>query len=92
MVIVAGALWVDPAARQAYLEDCADVVRQARRAEGCLDFSLAPDLLDPGRVDVYERWAGEAELHRFRGAGPSGGAWDAIREARVEDYRVVVAD
>ena len=41
MVIVAGHLVVDPEERDDYLSGCVEVVRQARRTPGCLDFSLS---------------------------------------------------
>ena len=47
MVIVAGHLIVAEDARDDYLADCTDVVEQARRAPGCLDFAISADLLDP---------------------------------------------
>jgi quinol monooxygenase YgiN len=57
VIIVAGVLHVDPAERAAYLADCTAVVAQARSFPGCLDFALSPDLLDSGRINVYERWS-----------------------------------
>ena len=55
-IVVAGHLIVDPAGRAAYLADCREVVRQARLAAGCLDFAISADLLDPGRINIFERW------------------------------------
>ena len=46
MVIVSGHLIVGIEVRDDYLAGCADVVEQARRAPGCLDFALSGDLLD----------------------------------------------
>ena len=56
MVIVAGHLIVDPEQRESYLADCVGVVEESRKAPGCLDFTIAADLVDPGRIDVFERW------------------------------------
>lgn len=70
-IVVTGHLRVAPADRAAYLEGCARVVASARAAPGCVDFALGPDLVDPGRVNVLERWAGRADLEAFRGSGPS---------------------
>ena len=89
MVIVAGALFVEPQGRDTYLEGCADVVAAARRAPGCLDFALSPDLLEPGRINVFERWESEEELHRFRGSGPDAGQMAALLSVRVDEYEVV---
>ena len=88
MVIVAGHLLVAPDRRAAYLEDCVAVVEQARVAPGCLDFSITADLLDPGRINVYERWESQADVEAFRGSGPSGDQQDAMLGASVAEYDV----
>jgi quinol monooxygenase YgiN len=88
VIIVAGALTVDPAERDAYLEGCASVVAAAREAQGCLDFALSADLLDPGRVNVYERWDSEENLHRFRGSGPDEDQLAVLLNIDVDEYRV----
>lgn len=88
MVIVAGHLLVAADRRAAYLEDCVAVVEQARAAPGCLDFSITADLLDPGRINVYERWESQADVEAFRGSGPSGDQQDAMLGASVAEYDV----
>ena len=89
MIIVAGSLTVDPSGRDAYLDGCARTVEAARRAPGCLDFALSPDLLEPGRINVYERWDTDDDLHRFRGSGPDEGQLAALVNIDVDDYAVV---
>ena len=86
MIIVAGALVVDPDGRDAYLEGCVSVVEAARRAEGCLDFALSPDLLEPGRINVFERWRSDEDLQLFRGSGPDGGQLVALLDIQVKEY------
>ena len=71
MVIVAGHVVVDAQQRDDYLSGCVEVVRHARRTPGCLDFSLSADLLEPGRINVFERWESVAAVEAFRGSGPS---------------------
>ncbi|KAA1430824.1 putative quinol monooxygenase [Mycolicibacter arupensis] len=88
MVIVAGHLAVDPGQRDGYLHQCRDVMRQARRAPGCLDFAITADLLDPGRVDIFERWESRAALEAFRGSGPSDEQAAAILSAAIAEYDV----
>ncbi|ADB51487.1 putative quinol monooxygenase [Conexibacter woesei] len=89
MLIIAGHLIVDPADRDAYVAECAQVVAQARSAPGCLDFALTADTLDPARVNVYERWESDAELEAFRGAGPDDDGLAArILGADVSKHRV----
>lgn len=89
MIIVAGALIVDPEGRDAYLESCVSVVAAARRAQGCLDFALSPDLLEPGRINVYERWSSEEDLHSFRGSGPDDAQLAELLNVDVSDYAVL---
>jgi quinol monooxygenase YgiN len=88
MVIVAGHLAVRPAQRDAYLAGCVDVVRQARGAPGCLDFVISADLVDEGRVNVYERWESQGAVEAFRGSGPSDEQGAAILSASVAEYDV----
>lgn len=88
MVIVAGHLAVEPAQRDAYLAGCAEVVRQARGAPGCLDFMISADLIDAGRVNVYERWESQSAVDAFRGSGPSDEQGAAILSASVAEYDV----
>jgi quinol monooxygenase YgiN len=88
MVIVAGHLVLDPRQRETYLEGCRDVVDQARRAPGCLDFAVTADLLDPSRVDIFERWESKAAVDAFRGSGPSDEQTSAVISATVVEYDV----
>jgi quinol monooxygenase YgiN len=88
MVIVAGHLVVDPQQRDAYVSDCVEAVRQARRAAGCLDFAVSADPVDPGRVNIFERWESQAAVEAFRGSGPSDEQSAAIVAASVAEYDV----
>ena len=87
-VVVAGHLLVDPDARDDYVAGCLDVVRQARETPGCLDFAISADVLDPGRVNVYERWASRAAVEAFRGSGPTDEQGAALLWASVAEYDV----
>ncbi|GAA3785455.1 antibiotic biosynthesis monooxygenase family protein [Streptomyces phyllanthi] len=88
MIIIAGKLWVDAADRDAYLAGCSRAVEQARSAVGCLDFALSADLIEPDRINVYERWETDEDLARFRGAGLEPEQAAQIRDAEVSKYRV----
>ena len=88
MVIVGGHVVVDPQQRDDYLSGCVEVVRQARRTSGCLDFALSADLLEPGRVNIFERWESQAAVETFRGTGPSDEQGAAILAAAVAEYDV----
>ena len=82
MVIVAGHLIVDPDEREAYLEGCREVVDLARRTEGCLDFALSADVVDPRRINIFERWESHEAVEAFRGDGVQGEQAAAIRAAQ----------
>ncbi|MER7454439.1 antibiotic biosynthesis monooxygenase family protein [Nocardia beijingensis] len=84
MLIVAGHLRVID--RDRYLDSCREVVALARACEGCLDFSLGADLLEPDRVNVYERWTTRAAVERFRGTGTSGDFDTQIVGADVREF------
>jgi len=88
MVIVAGQLFVDPAGRERYLAGCAEVVEQARRAPGCLDFAITADLIDPGRINIFESWQTQEAVESFRGGGPGDEQSAAILAASVAEYDV----
>ena len=88
MVIVAGHVTVEPEERDAYVAGCRSVVEQARSAAGCLDFAISADLLDPGRVNIFERWESQAAVDAFRGDGPSEEQGAAMLTASVAEYDV----
>ncbi|GAA3712994.1 putative quinol monooxygenase [Gordonia hankookensis] len=88
MLIVAGHITVDPDQRETYLAGCVRVVEQARRTSGCHDFTIDPDLLDAGRINIFERWESQADVEAFRGGGPSDDQGAAIRSASVTEYEI----
>lgn len=88
MVIVAGHVVVDPEQREEYLAGCTAVVEQARGRAGCLDFAISADLLDPSRVNIWERWESQAAVEAFRGSGPGGEQRAAMLAASVAEYDV----
>lgn len=88
VIIVAGHLRVDPAARARFLTEAANTARMARAASGCLDFYLSADPIEPDRVNVFERWSSRYTLGAFRGSGPSGLSAAEIRSADVREYDV----
>jgi quinol monooxygenase YgiN len=92
-IIVAGTLHVDPAQRAAYLEARVPILEHARQAPGCLDFSLSADLLDAGRINVYERWRSREDLLAYRaGDGPELDDSIALTAAEVELHHVSASE
>lgn len=88
MVIVAGRIEVSAEDRETYLAGCVAVVEQARRAPGCLDFSISADLLEPGRITIFERWESQEAVEAFRGRGPGDEQSAAMLSASVAEYDV----
>ncbi len=89
MIIVAGHLRVGAADRDLFLARSGAAVRLARATPGCHDFSVAPDPLDAGRVNVYERWTDRATLYAFRGDGPDDDLGALIVGASVDEFEVL---
>jgi quinol monooxygenase YgiN len=90
MIIIAGHLLVAPGERDRYLAAVDGVAALARQSPGCHDFVQSPDPIDPGRINIYERWEDDASLLAFRN---SGGPDDAVETpevvgAEVAKYRI----
>ena len=87
-IIVSGWLRVDEAERDRYLAGCHEVIVTARSTEGCIDFHLSADPIEPDRINVYERWESIAAVEAFRGSGPSGEQAATIRDASMWQHEV----
>jgi quinol monooxygenase YgiN len=88
MIIVAGHVTVDPEQREAHIAGFVKVVEAARRADGCLDFTIASDALDPGRVNLFERWESREAVSAFRRRAPRPRHRAAMRSVAVAEYDV----
>jgi quinol monooxygenase YgiN len=88
MGIVAGHITVEPQQRERYLAFCASVVERARGAAGCLDVAIAADLIDPGRVNIFERWESQAALEAFRRSAPANEQRAAMLSVSVAEYDI----
>jgi quinol monooxygenase YgiN len=88
-IIVSGTIHVDPTLREAFLRVRVPILAHAREAPGCLDFALSADLLDAGRVNVYERWRSREDLLAYRaGGGPELDDTIPVRGADVELHHI----
>ena len=88
MVIVAGHITVEPQQRESYLAGCVIIVEQARKAAGCLDCAITADLIDPGRVNIFERWESQVALEAFRSSGPKFEQGAARLSVSVAEYDI----
>jgi quinol monooxygenase YgiN len=64
MVILQGVMSVDPDERERFLEASVAGMRSSRKETGCLEYVLAADPIDPGRVVLSERWESMDHLER----------------------------
>ena len=60
----------------------------ARRAPGCLDFSVSADIIEPDRANVYEAWTDAQSLEAFRASGADDPSFAFIVRADVERHEV----
>ena len=88
MIIVSGRIFTKPGQRDAFLEGSREAIAAARKAEGCHDFSVSPDLVEADRVNVYEEWQSESAMLAFRGDGPGDDLSALIERAEVRRHSV----
>jgi quinol monooxygenase YgiN len=88
MVIVAGHVTVEPQQRESYRAGCVSVVEQARGTEGCLEFAITADPIDPGRVNIFERWESQEALEAFRSSGPAVEQAAAMLSVSAAEYDI----
>lgn len=62
MLLIAGTVRVLPAQLDAVRTAMAAMIAASRAEPGCLDYSYAEDVLDPGLIRVSERWTSRAAL------------------------------
>jgi quinol monooxygenase YgiN len=62
LVIVAGTFTVDPARRAEFLEGRLESIRASREDQGCLEYTMSADAVDPGVVRLFEMWTSLADL------------------------------
>jgi Antibiotic biosynthesis monooxygenase len=63
-----------------------------RSSEGCLDFVQAADPLDPHRINIYERWTSDEDLHQFRNSGGPDLDLPELCSMDVQKYRIVAVE
>ena len=62
MLLITGTFRIAPASFTEALPVMARMVAASRAEEGCLDYSYAADLLEPGLIRVSERWRDQDTL------------------------------
>lgn len=64
IVIVQGVFSIDPNERDRFVETSIESMRSSRQEEGCLEYVMAADPVDPERAILSERWESMDHLQR----------------------------
>jgi quinol monooxygenase YgiN len=91
VLIVSGSFELDPAQRDAFIASRLEAMASSRLEDGCYDYVMSADPIDPARVCLYERWESQehldahlAALYAARGDG-DGGPTPLSRSVAVYD-------
>ena len=90
MIILAGYSLTGEDARDAAVTAFAALVQRARQQDGCLDFSIGADPVDPERINLFECWRDEQALAAWRKVAR--GPRVRMRNSRVNRYRTEKAE
>jgi quinol monooxygenase YgiN len=90
-VIVQGVFVLDPEQRDRFIEASTDGMRTSRAEAGCLEYVLAADPLDAGRVVLSERWESMELLQEHLKGQSAGSAGDRPKPQSMEIVMYEVA-
>ena len=85
-IIVGGYIETRPGHRDTALAKAREIVLQARRTAGCLEFVVAADPIEKDRLVTFERWESEEALAAFRDGGPDDDQAVDFAAIHVHDY------
>lgn len=68
MIIIAGYSRAEAGERDATVQALVDMIGRARVYEGCVDFSMSADPVDPERINLFECWRDEPSWKAWRKA------------------------
>lgn len=66
MIIIAGYTLRKAHERDTAVEAFADMVERARKQDGCIDFSISADSVDPTRSNLFECWRDQQSWNAWR--------------------------
>jgi len=90
MIIIAGFTLTGADKRDDAVRAHTEMVKRARKWDGCLDLSISADPLDPERINIFERWRDQNALDAWRKVANPPKV--ARRETYVKLYRIDVAE
>jgi quinol monooxygenase YgiN len=76
MIIVAGTFRVEPDKMDALRPHAQAVIAATRQEPGCIVYSFAEDLAEPGLIRIYEEWRSRDDLNEH-GRAPHMAPWRA---------------
>lgn len=91
MIIIAGHTLTESPTRDEAVRSFGEMLKRARKHDGCLDIAISADPLDAERINVFELWRDQESLDAWRkvAKGPRG---IKIRKAHVKLYRTERAE
>ena len=93
MIIIAGYTLTNAEKREDAVAAFRGMVERARTFDGCLDFAISADAVDPERVNLFERWRDQTALDAWRKvAGKLVKRRTKPREVSVSLYRTDKAE
>ena len=91
-MIIQGVFSVEPNERDRFVEMSLESMRTSRQEDGCLEYVMAGDPLDPERVVLSERWESmdhlQQHLSQQRSVPPGGGSRPAPRSVEITVFEV----
>jgi quinol monooxygenase YgiN len=93
VVIVTGSLVVAADQREPFINEVLESVRESRAGDGCHEYAMCPDPIDPGRGVVVECWDSteglDQHLERARARGQAEGT---VTPSSVELQRYIFSE
>lgn len=68
MIVLAGSIDFDPQHAESLMVAVSAVVEATRAEEGCVQYVIAADPVQPGRLCLFERWETEENLRAHQKA------------------------
>jgi len=62
MIVIQGSVRIDPAKVEQMREAARTMVAATRAEDGCLAYTFAEDVTDPGLIHIIERWRDQAAI------------------------------
>ena len=87
-ILVTGVFRVDPASRDDFLEAAKAGMAKSRAEDGCEEYVMAADPMEPDRVVLSERWRDRAALDAHLAGLSGGGGGPAPTSVSIEIHEV----